>query len=754
MYCRYCQTSNDYFAETCISCHRGLATIKDSLFISSHFVFVKGKKSEPIYLKIDGELQAFQETTIISRTEHEVQIRDESGDEKNRPISRRDDNVPLPAILPKRGKPNRLMPLTVVTDRKIYKKGDEARIFLVSPSTPNTNFEVEVKLTGQQILKTAVNLDGAGLFLYRYDVEDEGDYEIMVRPMEAADRQHHATCEFTCAAFTLSPLLATLQDYSLNDAHHLSLTVELKQVSALYNGTVECHILGGSTLIRKETIKVENGKLTYDLQLPRRWWGMADSISAEFTTPEGHTASVHLPNTSTFDRQAIELTPLTKQPTQAALNPSDRTSLPVRGIYLSEETNQRSKLLTLESVIATEGKLTVNEAADLVQINLTNPLTGQTAITNHREIPAGTIVSIPTNSEAPYFLFTVGVIMANVQQDPLQSFGVIIRPVDCETTLDVPEESQPGALLPVGISSSKKTSCLLVVYDARLEHEDPLPKLSKKLFEHLRSNRHAVQHVRPKPISELSSSELRRLAFSSNMPFGGGPVMLRSFAAAPDMMMTRSAAPMLEMAMAGDMKNVAIEEQIDEQVWTMGARESFPEVIHCELFEVDGSIEKIVKLGDQVGTWRCQAYFFQGLDWVKQSQDVRAELDLYTELDIPALASEGDDVWGQAIYHTNSPATLTISTSQGVHEHHVSGDGMVEFPINGPGKIETNISTADKFDVGRWEIPQPGVETVTASKLKLLRPGELLEEKNILIYPTPAALLEETIGALLQYPFG
>jgi hypothetical protein len=183
-------------------------------------------------------------------------------------------------------------------------------------------------------------------------------------------------------------------------------------------------------------------------------------------------------------------------------------------------------------------------------------------------------------------------------------------------------------------------------------------------------------------------------------------------------------------------------------------REDFPELAHIELFSVDGSVDKLFQLGDQIGNWRCRAYFFRDLDYVSVTQEIRAALDLYAELDLPAIVGEGDEILPQARYHALGEARLQVTTPTEQVEYTVDGDGMVEFPLTAPGQVSAHIASGTGSDTSQRTVDAPGQETVTASRLALLRRGETVSGVRVVVFPSMGPLLQETIEALIHYPFG
>ena len=60
------------------------------------------------------------------------------------------------------------------------------------------------------------------------------------------------------------------------------------------------------------------------------------------------------------------------------------------------------------------------------------------------------------------------------------------------------------------------------------------------------------------------------------------------------------------------------------RIFLMAPGETLPELAHIQLLAVDGDVEVPVQLSDRAGTWRCQAYFFRGYDYVAITRDIEA----------------------------------------------------------------------------------------------------------------------------------
>ena len=344
--------------------------------------------------------------------------------------------------------------------------------------------------------------------------------------------------------------------------------------------------------------------------------------------------------------------------------------------------------------------------------------------------------------DAPYSLFTLAAFMA--RGEPYEAWGVLVRPVELRANVDAPETALPGQVMVARVEVDRPAECLLLVYDARLEHESPLPKLAKRLYTHVRDSTGALSAQRLAPLASTRPEQYQHWEEMEPMFF---------------------AARSLSSAVRGMPKGLAVEsasgpdimqEEAPELVLAMmlAPRESFPELAFLELFPVDHVAEKTIKLGDQIGTWRCRAYLFHGLDAAELTHDIQVDAQVYAELDLPAILGEGDLVVATARYHAQESAALTITTPTGQFDYRVTGDGVVEFPLAAPGQVTTTIVAGQASDVSQRTVDPPGVETVTASRLMLLRHNETVTGRRVVVYPNAMPALQSAIEYLITYPFG
>jgi hypothetical protein len=205
-----------------------------------------------------------------------------------------------------------------------------------------------------------------------------------------------------------------------------------------------------------------------------------------------------------------------------------------------------------------------------------------------------------------------------------------------------------------------------------------------------------------------------------------------------------------------DLAPVVVETEVETlQFVAVPSREDFPELAYLELFPVDQVAERAVPLGDQIGTWRCRAYLVSGLDVLELTADVEAAKALYAELDLPAIVGQGDDILAGVRYHTQHPATMTITLPNGqTVSGVVMGHGTETFHLTEPGGVTVHIFSQEGEDWTRRTVHPPGVQTVTASRLEILKMGESIGGERVIVYPGPTDVLQDTIEALGRYPFG
>jgi hypothetical protein len=295
-----------------------------------------------------------------------------------------------------------------------------------------------------------------------------------------------------------------------------------------------------------------------------------------------------------------------------------------------------------------------------------------------------------------------------------------------------------------------------LVYDARLEHESPVPKLGGKLMASIRAGTSNLKEQTSPSLDQWGSLYDPWLASERSLRSLVEPTRAPAAFAAMDNVIFRRKSPdaALQPALAPEELTVATEARPTTMV-AMPSREDFPEVAYMELFAVRDVAERTVRLGDQIGTWRCRAYVIAGLDVLELTADVEAAKALYAELDLPAIVGPEDDILAAVRYHSQQPATMTITLPTGqTISGAVVGTGAETFHLTEPGRVTVHIFGQEGEDWTSREVKPPGVQTVTASRLEILRQGETLRADRVVVYPGPANVLADTIEALGRYPFG
>ncbi len=764
MYCPSCRFPNLPKVEQCEHCQADLGDLRERVALGNQFVFADASGRRKIALSLDGlQPDVFAEPTVVSRHLHSIGL----GENYVRPGYLTDSALrPKPSRdLPKLPPPQLPNLTAVVTERKIYRPKEEAHIFIVAPDAPGQEVELEVQLAGQQITKERVTLDEAGLGFETYADLEEGEYAVLVhrlREGKAVDQGKPAQCTFSVAEFSLSPLVALLVHHTY-DAGELAFRLRVIALSVAYSGpaVLGLHCTAAGRVVETAKTRVRDGLVdaTFDVS------EYEGPFHVQVTTPDGETASVFFPGTGKTERERIVLCPLGRV-AEASLLPGEDTE-EAQGLHVGYDGFETTPV-RLESAVARTGTLVAGVPAAAVQVVTFHPLTGRTAAHDFRSVKVGDELEFPVY--APYTLFSIGFL---APRQPYEAWGVVVRPHELDASLQAPEVAEPGDEIAVRIEADRPASCLLLVYDARLEHESPIPKLGKQLMEAIRGGARGLKEQAAPPLASLRpfAWDPRWKILRAGAVLGAGPEprALRSKPRRAIAMMSPPpvATPAIEafgrpVASAAHPSAGVTEVDIRPPLTLVPVpnREDFPELAYMELLSVDGIAERTVPLGDQIGTWRCRAYFVSGLDVVERTANVEAAKAVYAELDLPAIVGQGDDILASVRYHTEQPATLSIElpggpagggrTISGV----VVGHGSETFHLTDPGDVTVHIASPDGDDWTTRTVKPPGVQTVTVSRLDILERGETVRAKRVVVYPGPTDVLTETIEALGRYPFG
>ena len=753
MFCPKCLFPNPEGADLCVVCNADVIGGRERLSVGGQFVFADASQRKSVALSLDGaDAQLLTQPTIISRYVHGIGF----GNAWIQPSKFRKEEYKPDVELPRFSSPAGPDLTAVITDRKIYRPKDQATISIIAPDAPGAEVEMEVQMAGQQITKDHVTLDQAGLALRPFADLEEGEYTVLIRRPAAAGQPRSVKCTFSVAEFSLSPLIARLEEHSY-DAGRLKFRLRVMALSVPYEGKVELALQSGERVVETKEAKVRDGLVESSFDV-RQYEG---PFRVQVTTPGGETASVFFPGTTKAERERITLCPLGRV-AEASLLPGDGTRQ-VRGLHIGYDGEENTPF-RLESAVGDTGRLIAGREAATVQVVTFHPFSGATTVYGWTGVKPGDRLEFPV--EVPYTLFTVGMIAS---RQCYEAWGVVVRPQEVSARLCAPERAEPGAEIAVRVEADRPCACLLAVYDVRLEHESPLPKLGKQLYDAIRIGTASLREQTVAALSKVpwgwgnplgpDMPVYRGGLTTKSGPVFGPPVGRVMFSMSPTI--AEAGPPDWDRALQGaapDAVDLGRQELGQVETVTFVAapsREDFPEVAYLELLAVDGALERTVRLGDQIGTWRCRAYLVAGLDVVELTADVEAAKTIYAELDLPAIVGQGDKILAAVRYHTGKPATMTITLPNGEEiSGGVMGHGVETFHLTKPGEVSVHIAGADGDDWTTRTVDPPGVQTVTASRLEILKKGETIRAERVVVYPGPGNVLKETIEALGRYPFG
>ncbi len=736
-------------------------TTLQRVFDGRQFTFIQADEQHPVTMRVDGVRQTYRTPTILSHHLYHIS--------SSINIMSFGHTLPL------------LHWLSVTTDRQIYRPGETAAIFIAAPGMTEQVARLEIHRgiyndhfqqflvihfpQSSKIYEADVPLNANGLALHYYENLPEGEYTVLVI-LSASQRQienEGTFSTFSVTEYTLSPFNATLEEYAFED-RHLFCILTLSLLSSPYIGPVEVGLQSGHSdrLLVKQTIEVRDGFLRCEFDLSR--YG-GKSLYAQIVTPEGNTTLVALPHSGSQQVDAIRVNAL-GQTAALSLLPQEDDEPPVRGLYLRSGQVNMTPLI-LESAYAGRGRLQATVDLDQVQVVVFDPFSGESQVIEQSNLAPGHVIEFEVTP--PYSLFTVGAFTAAGEETgPFEGWGTVIKPLAFEASLTAPATAQPGQEIDVGLKlkpaspdgPSPGAFCWLLVYDARLGHKSPLPKLAQDIFGCIRkfTKKMAIGTVYSY-ITQLTDTAGPRGEYLVT-PDGEDGYQERSLPARERSWVIQVIKPSGSLTQSLRSTTFSSEAQgrlmlsPDCMVEVNPIRMDFPELVYQALFYVEGEAWRSIKLGDQLGDWRIRAYLFQGADYCELTADVHTEKPVYAELNLPALCSPGDDITATVDYHTPDPADLLIATPWGETRRQVSGRGREPVALSGPGRIEARLEGPFESDWTLRDVAPPGLQSVTTSRLLPLARGQTVEAERVVVYPHVGLLLWDTIAALADSSFG
>jgi hypothetical protein len=645
---------------------------------------------------------------------------------------------------------DRLALSAVVSDRKLYKTGETARIFAFCPPSGGSAAVIEVRCNNLLVQKEEMTLDGGGTLQLSLEGLSDGNYQVSL-----AVSGQKAQCAFTVAGYSLSFLRASLQGHTY-DGGILQFSLSIAAGDIPCSGNVKVGLFCGycGYVVAETDATAKDGLCQGEFTLS----GHTGPFTVVVTTGEGDTASVPVPGTEASVRERISLSRL-GEIVEGGILPFENSQGRVRGIYVGSAGAESGPVM-VDSIVGQKTGLRVLEDLDHLVLCFFEPSSGSFTVREHRDLKTGEALSI----DIPYPL---SILMTGAMGKSChESYCLLMRPEGMELEVTAPGKARPGEEVEIVVASPRRGRLLLVAADSRLERDDPMNVLTECLYGNVRSSLAKLGSGKVEKYEQVVYRSMPRMGFDMAMPSHAmAPPAFRniSLAAAPAlpesislgglMMADSTGAPDLDNFSAAASLTPPGEEAHSGQ-GISSARMDFPHLLMAEMLDFDGRLKKKLKLGDQVGSFLVYAFLVDGFDYASASAQIETSQELYVELDVPSLMSPGDEIICRAIARCPGKGRVVIRTSQDVLEADVDGSGRVEFPLRAGGEVMAQVDWGGEGDVTSRTVGVPGREKVTVTSLRWLEPGEVLEGEKILVYPGIGHLVRDSVESLIQYPFG
>lgn len=644
--------------------------------------------------------------------------------------------------------------LSVVTDKKIYKPGDSVNAFVFSPLDKEKEADLNVLKNGHLIYAEKISLDKWGAHLETLESLDKGQYEITV-----SLNGNSTSCDFQVAEYSLSFLRGSLISHTLDD-ENLKFELSVNAGGFPYDGKLTiglyCDLCGYS--VKDLKLEVHKGKASGTFNLANH----TGPFSLILSTPGGDSASVYIPRSEAHSRKKIRISEM-GDVIEASLFPGKTRQQEVRGFYLSKR-GVRSTPVTIDKLVGTSAKIRFEQNFAQAMICIVDPCTGKYRQQEHRNLNKGDTVEIEIAH--PFNVLMVGAI----NEQCYESFCVLIRPDEMDIQVEAPKTAAPGDEVEVKITSSRKGKLMLVVADSRLQRENPGDILCETVFNTIQDNlielhTGKVEHFQEPMYGPIRDAEPPRSHSTGIMGL-----------AMPAMMLSAAPEPIAVSKMEMGPGEAVFEELIKEQ--SVGATETttpaykalpsksesleeftttrleFPEIVTSQLIDFEGSHSEKIKLGEQIGEFTVFAFLVNGHDFKSARSNIKTTQEVYVELDVPSLMSEGDEITGKALASCPGRGEVSIKTSLTSTDRDVDKSAIIEFPVKSAGEVIAEIKSNGKKDVISKTIKRPGKEIITTSELRILEAGEEIESPGIIVLPGTSFMIKDSVKSLIQYPFG
>ena len=603
---------------------------------------------------------------------------------------------------------NKLSLLQITSDRKIYGPGENARIIVVNLGRPEEKVDIYVYRDNNLFFSEKLSIDEFGTAFTEISDLETGKYRVEAKYMD-----EKAITEFTVTPFRLPLIQAFFKKYFL-ERNILKADVEVYRLNMPYTG--ECRVglycKYCDKIVLEKDVLFKNGLANIELDFS----GHSGPFTLYLTLKDGSSTSIMVPHTGITERRKIVLSSYGKI-FSATLTPI-KNARKIRGLYIFED-GVSSQPIIIDRIYDKNIRIKVLEKFDILKIGLYNPLDKKYVLKEFK--------NVDENSELIFKGFnplTFIVIGGFLNKNVFEATAVSIYPEDIEVELSCPEHVYPGGEFKIKFRSNKRIHGVLLIHDSRIAHESIVSKLAKNVFNAISDFKQLVKTI------------YRGIGFPRGVGIGRGFTLL----ARPSLAMPSPPAAARE---AVEVEEMRVEYRGLEKFFTF-----FDE------FVFEGDFERNIRIGRQPGTYMVKFYGFNGTDFIEKDFRIEASKPAMVEVDIPSFIDVDENVWGRVSYTVFGKGRLYIETPWGRHVKTVEGTGIERFLIKGPGKIKVIVEKDGFIDAVEGEIKKPGLEKLVFSNIFLLRNGEEVEGKRIVVYPSSMSLARDVVEKLVQYPFG
>ncbi len=627
----------------------------------------------------------------------------------------------LEALVPTIGEDlSRVDLTTVITDKKIYHPKERVRIFVVGLNHQEANFTVALLRQGELIYETDVALDKSGMGILELGDLDISEYGVEIKK----DGAVLAQTDFSVVEYTFSPLTVEVSSYTL-EQENLRIDLSLAVLGVPYAGeatiNVTCEYCSGQT-IQEFKLTVKDGSAHLETNIG----GHTGPFGIKVFTPDGKTASLTIYGTRSEERAEYLVSDLGTQ-YFASLAPREGSTSHL-GMFL-RTAGVAAADFQLDKVIAEIAEIKVTTVLTRAAVIAVDPISGK-----HRLMEYSTGLdkgrSIFFEVDHPYSLIYI---LAEKDGELTGYYAVIFRPNPTNLKLTVPENAKPGSTITIKIGSDRSARCLLAVYDARLDQEQPETKLGKNILTNVDGNRN-LRYTPPRAeTEELEAMEDRAV---------GGAV--QAITPAPSTGGAKSA-PMGKGG--GAPRDGGTEPSLPKPAELI-------EVLAFKLIDIKGETEEKITLPKQIATWKVKVFAARGLEFEGLTATVEAKQDNFVHVDLPAFIGAGDSVQAPVSFQVKGQGQLKVEAPGVSWSKTVTGAGTETFILKKPGAVKAVLKHAQGTEVFEAVVKEPGEAKLLFSTIRMLDADETIEGKVLVVYPNPLALADEVIKGLITYPFG